>query len=216
MPSLSCFAHVQIGSQVSLVTSYQPPGPSPGSFRCQTLHPTQSDLGSQKSYNSFLTHHRPFSFHFPLLTSALIRAHRILPPFFIHNHGGSCRVNTKQGLPHPLDRREQPSPCSRDSQTHLAKPLASRAPPPDPATDALSLLLEQGREAPRMAPTIFGVLESWTGGGQQRTDGGMIMQSPQWPAMVTPFGGFEHLVSPGSMGRSAQGSAAWSQQCSES
>lgn len=29
----------------------------------------------------------------------------------------------------------------------------------------------------------------------------MIMQSPQWPAMVTPFGGFEHLVSPGSMGR---------------
>lgn len=132
MPSLSCFAHVQIGSQVSLVTSYQPPGPSPGSFRCQTLHPTQSDLGSQKSYNSFLTHHRPFSFHFPLLTSALIRAHRILPPFFIHNHGGSCRVNTRQGLPHPLDRREQPSPCSRDSQTHLAKPLASRAFPPPP------------------------------------------------------------------------------------
>lgn len=49
----------QVDSQVSLLKTSQTQGPTPGSFRCQILHPTPYDLGSQKSYNPFLAHHRP-------------------------------------------------------------------------------------------------------------------------------------------------------------
>lgn len=196
-PSLYCFTHFQVDSQVSLLKTSQPQGPSPSSFRCQILHPTQSDLGSQKSYNVFLTHHRPFSsfsFRFPQLTSTLTQA-QLGPPFFLHNHQGSCRINARQGPPHPLDRHEQ------TSQTHLPQPLASRFP-----SHHCPCCGNKGGKPlewrPPSSESCRAELE-WRRAAEGRRE--VAMQSSQGPATVTPFEGFEHLLSPGSMWHSAKG-----------